>query len=52
MKVKDDFLAYNLMVTAWNVFLIVGIVYLIVKESWSPCTLLWLFIIGGSWRRP
>jgi hypothetical protein len=46
----DRNIKHNLLVTAWNVFLLVGIVWLIVAHNWSTTTLIWVFIIGASWR--
>jgi hypothetical protein len=36
---------YTLILVAWNVFVVGGIIWLIVYHGWSVFTLLWLFII-------
>jgi hypothetical protein len=40
----------NLLVTIWNIFLLTGIVWLIEARGWSCATLLWIFLIGGTWK--
>lgn len=41
---------HNTLVTAWNIFLLTGIVYLIEGRGWSTFTLAWVFVLGGTWR--
>lgn len=43
-------MSHNILVSAWNAFLLAGIVYLIEWRGWDSATLLWIFLLGANWR--